>query len=56
MRGFTVLQSPGVDIGKAVDLTKSTLEDVNIFHYNFDVLFEETNLKILKWNITRIFE
>lgn len=32
---FKILQSPGAGIGKAVNLIKSTLEDINVIRYNF---------------------
>ncbi|XP_050519845.1 zinc finger MYM-type protein 1-like [Daktulosphaira vitifoliae] len=50
-----ILQSPGADIGKAVDLIKSTLENMGKIRDNFNILIEEANSKALQWNVTPEF-
>eukprot|EP00102_Acyrthosiphon_pisum_P020512 XP_016657722.1 PREDICTED: uncharacterized protein LOC107882978 [Acyrthosiphon pisum] len=50
-----ILQSPGADIGKAVDLIKNTMENMLKIRENFNDLIEEADSKALQWNVTPEF-
>lgn len=50
-----ILQSPGADIGKAVDLIQTTIENMGKIRDNFNILIEEANCKALQWDVTPEF-
>lgn len=50
-----ILQSPGADIGKAVDLIQNTIENMGKIRDNFNILIEEANCKALQWDVTPEF-
>ncbi|KAL4084862.1 hypothetical protein QTP88_027741 [Uroleucon formosanum] len=50
-----ILQSPGADIGKAVNLIKNTMENMLKIRDNFNNFMEEANSKALQWNVTPEF-
>ncbi|KAE9525983.1 hypothetical protein AGLY_013925 [Aphis glycines] len=50
-----ILQSPGANIGKAVDLIQNTIENMGKIRDSFNILIEEANCKALQWDVTPEF-